>query len=53
MIIVDDIRQTDVVAVAPDATVGALVHRTLVMDRDCLVGIVTTIDVLKAVAEMN
>ncbi len=50
MITVNDIMQTDVVAVAPNATVGALVHRALVMDRDRLVGIVTTIDVLKAVA---
>lgn len=59
--LVRDIMTPAAFHIGPSATVPELatfllrgrIHRALVMDRDCLVGIVTTIDVLKAVAEMN
>jgi CBS domain-containing protein len=45
--------------ISPDATLGELagfllrgrIHRALVMDDDALIGIVTTVDVLRAVAD--
>lgn len=59
--LVRDIMTPAAFHIGPSATVPELaaflvrchIHRALVMDRDGLVGIVTTIDVLKAVAEMN
>ena len=59
--LVRDIMTPAAFYIGPTATVPELaaflvrgrIHRALVMDQDCLVGIVTTIDVLQAVAEMD
>lgn len=47
--------------IGPDGTLGELagflltgrIHRALVMEGDRLIGIVTTVDVLRAVADMR
>ncbi len=59
--VVGDVMTADPITVAPDATLRAIcslmsreaIHRVIVVDNGKLVGIVTTLDVVRAVADAS